>query len=81
MNGIQGSKTDGRKWNRLLDEVVTILTYKKSTCDYAIYIKVFTDVIFSYLTVSTNDVLNATNNETEFTEPTRVCKEHFEMKL
>ena len=35
----------------------------------------------SYLTFSTDDVLNTTNNETEFPEMTRVFKEHFEMKV
>ena len=35
----------------------------------------------SYLTVSTDDFINTTNNETEFTEPTRYFEEHFEMKV
>ena len=35
----------------------------------------------SYLTVSTDDVLNTTNNENAFPELTRVFKEHFEMKV
>ena len=77
MNGIQGTKPAGRKWNRLLDAVVTILEYKKSTIDHAIYINVFDDDTVSYLTVSTDDVLNTTNNENEFPELTRVFKEHF----
>ena len=46
-----------------------------------IYIKVFTDGIFSHPTVSTDDVPNTTNNETAFPELTRACKEHFEMKF
>ena len=62
MNGIQVTKPAGRQWNRLLDSVVTILEYKKSTIDHAIYIKVFDDGTVSYLTVSTDDVLNNTNN-------------------
>ena len=33
----------------------------------------------SYLTVSTDDVLNTTNNENAFPELTRVFKEHFDM--
>ena len=74
MNGIQGTKSSGGKWNRLLDAVVTIIEYKKSTIDHAIYIKVFDDGTVSYLTVSTDDVLNTTNNENEFPEPTRVFK-------
>ena len=35
----------------------------------------------SYLTVSVDDVLNTTNNETEFTELTRVFEKHFEMEF
>ena len=35
----------------------------------------------SYITFSTDDVLNTTNNETEFPELKRVFKEHFEMKV
>ena len=41
MNGIQGTNTDGRQWNRLLDAVVTIIKYKNSTIDHAIYINLF----------------------------------------
>ena len=81
MNGIQVTKTAGRQWNRLLDAVVTILEYKKSTIDHSIYIKVFDDGTMSYLTVSTEDVLNTTNNENAFPEVTRVFKEHFDMKV
>ena len=40
MNVIQGTKPAGRQCNRLLDAVVTIFEYKKSTIDHAIYIKV-----------------------------------------
>ena len=68
MNGIQGTKPDGRQWNILLDAVDTILKYKKITIDNTIYIKVLSDGTVSYLTVSTDDVINTTNNETEFPE-------------
>ena len=61
--------------------MVTIIKYKKSTIDHAIYIKVFTDVTVYYIKVSTDDVLNTTNNETAFLELTRVFKENFEIKL
>ena len=81
MNVIQQKKPYGRQWNRLLDAVVTVLEYKKSTIDHAIYIKGFDDGKMSYLTVSTDDVLNTTNNENAFTELKRVFKEHFEMKV
>ena len=59
MNGIQGTKPAGRQWNRLFDAVVTILEYKKSTIDHAIYIKVVDDGTVSYLKVSTDDVLES----------------------
>ena len=48
--------------NRLLDAMVTIIKYKKSTIDHSIYIKVFNDGTVSYLTVSTDDILNTTNS-------------------
>ena len=72
MNVIQGGKQAGIKWNRLLDTVVTILKYKKSTIYHAIYIKVFSDGTVSYPTVYNDDVLNNTNNETALPELTRV---------
>ena len=80
-NVIKGTNPSGRQCNRLLDAVVTILKYKKRTIDHAIYINVFNDGTVSYLTVSTDDVLNTTNNENAFPELTRVFKEHFEMKV
>ena len=68
MNEIQGTKPSGQQWNRLLDAVVKIIKYKKSIIDHTIYIKVFSDVTVSYLTFSTNDVINTTTNYTEFPE-------------
>ena len=47
-----------------------MIQYKKSTIDHAIYIKFLTDGTVSYITVSTDDVFNNTNNETAFTEQT-----------
>ena len=64
MNGIQGIKPSGIQFNLILDSVVTILKYNKITIDNTIYIKVLSDVTVSYLMVSTDDVLNTTNNET-----------------
>ena len=81
MNGIHGTKPGGRQWNQLLDAVVTINKYKKSTIDHAIYIKFFSDGTVSYLTFSTDDVINANNNETSFPELRRVFEEQFEMKV
>ena len=66
MNVIQGKKTSGRQWNRLLDVVVTMIKYKKNTIDHAIYIKVLSYIKESYITVPTDDVFNTTNNKTEF---------------
>ena len=79
INRVQGTRPSGRQCNRLLDEVVTIIKYKKRTIDNDIYIKVLSDVTVYYIAVSTDDVLNTTNNDTEFTELTRVFEEHFEM--
>ena len=62
MNGIQGKKPSVQQWNRLLDAALTILKYKRRKIDHAIYIKVFSDGPVSYLPVSTDDVLNTTNN-------------------
>ena len=81
MNVIQGKKPAGRQCNRLLDSMVTIIKYKKSTIDHDIYIKLFTYGTVYYPTVSTDDVLFATNNETSFSELTRFFKEHFEMTV
>ena len=64
MNGIQGTKSSGRQWDRILDTLVKNIEYKKITIDNYLYIKVFTDGTVSYLTVSTDDVLNTTNNDT-----------------
>ena len=61
--------------------MVTIIEYKKSTIFHAIYIKVFDAGTVSYLTVSTDDVINTTNNDNAFPELTRVFKEHFDMKV
>ena len=44
-----------------LMQCVKFLKYKKSTIDHVIYIKIFSDGTFSYVTVSTDDVLNTTN--------------------
>ena len=75
MNGIQGTKPSGRKWNILLDAVVTILKYNKITIYHAIYMKVFSDGTLFYITVYTEDIFNTTNNETEFLELTRFFEE------
>ena len=67
----KGKKPAGQQWNRLLYSVFVIIKYNKSTIDNAIYIKVFYSGTVLYLTVSTYDVLNTTNNETVFPEQQR----------
>ena len=74
-------KPYGRQCNRLLDTLVKIIKYKKSKIDHAIYIKVSYVVTMYYLTVSTDSVLNTTNNGTAFHELTIFFEEHFEMKV
>ena len=64
MNEVQGTKPAIQQWNIPFDAVVTILKYKKITVDHDIYIKVFSDITVSYITVYTDDVLNRNNNET-----------------
>ena len=66
----KGKKRAGQKWNRLYDTMVTIHQYKKRRIDHYIYIKVFSDRTGSYLRVSTDDVLNTTNNKIELPELT-----------
>ena len=61
--------------------MVTILKYNKSKIYHAIYIKFLSDVTVSYITVSTDDALNTTNNETTFPELTIVLEFHFDMKV
>ena len=61
--------------------MVKIIKYKKITIDHAIYVKVLSNVTVSYLTVSPDDVLNTTNNETSFTELRRVFEEAFQIKV
>ena len=63
MNLIKGTKPSGRQCNLRLDVVVMIIKYKKRTIHNTIYIKVFYDRTVSYITISTDDVLNNTENE------------------
>ena len=61
--------------------MVIIIKYKKITIYHAIYIKVFSDGTFSYISVSTDDVLNNTNNKTAFPEPRKVFEECFDIEV
>ena len=81
MNWIQETKQARLQWNQLLDAVVAILKPKKITICYAMYIKVFSDGIVSYLTVFIDDVLNTTNNQTVFPKLRRVFEEDFEIRI
>ena len=81
MNGIQVTKADRQQCNLLLDAVVTIIEYNKSTIDHAIYIKVFSDETVSCITVSTDGFLNTINSETAFPELRRVFEEAFKIKF
>ena len=49
-----------------------MIKYKKITIDHAIYIIVLSYITVSYLTVSTDDLIKTTNNDTSCTELTRV---------
>ena len=60
--------------------MVTILKYNKNTIDHSVYIKVFSDVKASYIIFSTDYILKTTNNETAFTELTRVFEEALRLK-
>ena len=72
MNGMQVTKPAIRQWNILPDSVVTVIKYNKITIYPDIFIKVFSDVTVSCLTVSTDDGINNTHNWTAFPELRRV---------
>ena len=61
--------------------MVPFFKYNKGTIDHDIYIKVFSDVTVSYIIVSTDDVINTTNDEIEFPGLRRVFEENFEVKV
>ena len=64
MNEIQVTKQSRQQCNRFLDAVVMIIKCKKIKIYHYIYIKVFSGGILYYLTGSTDDVLNTTDNDT-----------------
>ena len=70
MNGIEGKDQSGRPRNRLSDTMVTIIKVKKRRIDHVIYMNSFYDRTVSYLRLSTDDVLNTTNNEIQSPELT-----------
>ena len=81
MNRIQGTKTARIKWNQILGAVFRILKYREITIDHAIYSKLLSDVTVYYLTVSTDDVIDANNNETAFPEQIIFFEEDFDIKF
>ena len=70
---------DNNGINSLIQWVI-IIKYEKITIDHAIYIRFFSDGTVSYLTFSTDDVLNTTNNETKCTELRIVSKKILRLK-
>ena len=68
MNGIQGTTPTGGQCNQLLNAVVKMIKYKKITINHAIYIKVLSFGILSYLKVSIGDIINTTNHDIAFPE-------------
>ena len=58
-----------------------MMKYKKITVNNAIYINIFYDGTVSYLTVSTGDVLDIINNDTDFSGLKNVFEEKFETKV
>ena len=81
MNVIQETKPPGLQYNQLLDAVVTMMKYEKSTISHDIYINVFSNEIVSYVSFNINGVLNNTNNETSFPELRRVFKKILILKF
>ena len=72
---MQGTKPEGRQWNRLLDAVVIIMKQRKITIYHAIYIRVFYDGTVYFITFYTDYVLYTTNNKTAFNELKNVFQE------
>ena len=68
MNDIQGNKPSCRQWNILVYSAVNIVDYKRNIIYHYISMKLFSNGTVSYLTVSTYDVLNTTNNNEKFWE-------------
>ena len=81
MNIIQRKKSAGEQCNCLVDAVLTMMKNKICTIDNYIYIKLLSDGTVSYITVSTDYVLNTTNNETTFTELRRSFEKYIQIKV
>ena len=77
---ILGKRSEGHQWIIFLDEVVTVLKYNKISTEIYIYIKVFPYGTVSHLTVSTDDVLNNTNNVTYFPKSEKSFKNSLRLK-
>ena len=81
MNGIKVKNPKGLQYNGLLDAMVTVTKYEKIIIDNAIYIKLFSYITVYYLKVSTDDILNNTNNKTYFPELLKVFKGSTDIKI
>ena len=75
------------KQNQLVDNgIYSLMQWSqfsniKITIYHDIYIEVLSDETVPYLTVSTDDVINTTNNDTKFPDLRRYFEELFEMKF
>ena len=67
--------------NPILDSVVTITRYKKTTIYRVIYIKNFYDETVYYLSFYTDDDLKTADNETYVADLIRVSEEAFKIKF
>ena len=74
MNEIQGNKSAGRRWKRLLYAVVHMINYNKVTMYHSIYVNIFFVGTAFYITVSRDYVLGTTNNDESFQELKRFFK-------
>ena len=83
LNALMEFKEQNQPSDNIIDSLMQwlqLLDIRKKTIIHAMYIKVLYDVTVSYPKVSTDDVLNTTNNKTEFTELRRVFKKILRLK-
>ena len=66
MNTIEVTKPRGLQCNRLLDDTIKIIDNKKIKINHSIYVKIFSNDNLSDLTLSTDNVINISNNDEEF---------------
>ena len=66
MNTIEVTKPRVRQCNRLLDATIKIIDNRKIKINHSIYVKIFSNDNLSDLTLSTDNVINISNNDEEF---------------